>query len=63
MPGVDDFLCSLTIQPRQADIEPRLQQVAAFIGAQVDFGIDGHILGQRHFHFPGRNLHGADETG
>ncbi len=46
MGGVHQFLGDIALEARQADIEPRLQEIGAVRGAEIDLGIDRMAGGQ-----------------
>ena len=39
-------MCYFAIDARQAYVEPGLQEKASFVGAEIDFCVDGRIGGQ-----------------
>src|SRR5579862_6648979 len=47
MRGFHQRLRGFTVDAWQADVQPGSEQVATVVRAEVDFGIDGSIRGQR----------------
>ena len=63
MRGVHDGLGDFALQARQADVQPRSEEINVARIAQVDFGIDSSIIRKLHLHLVGHNPHRTNETG
>src|SRR5579859_6754664 len=57
-----NLLGDFAVYPRQADVEPSLNEVVAIVRAQVHFGIDGGISRQPDLHFGCDQLDRSQET-
>jgi hypothetical protein len=61
--GIDQRLGEFPLQARQADIEPRLQQIGPAGHAQIDFGIHRSARRERDFALFRLDPHCAEEAG
>ena len=59
---VDQFLCDISVDALQADVEPRAQKIGSAVGVQIDFRVDLGLDGQLDLSLGCSELDGANET-